>query len=138
LRLWDPVDRVPLPPLFQRPGRRVVSLTPVDFANQPPWDGADLITLYDELFVEVWESASIHGKPSTTAPGTSKLAAAGHQRITAAAVSPLRMGYRRPVLLADRNGTVPMWETWGERLSDRSRPTPPTATSQPSRRCRTR
>jgi hypothetical protein len=122
VRLWDPAARAPLPPLFQRPGRRVVSLTPVDLVNQPPWDGTDLIALYDDLLVEVWGSASIHGKPSRMAPGTGKLAAAGHQRITAAAVSPLRMGYRRPVLLADRNGTVSMWETWGERLSD---PLPP-------------
>src|SRR5690348_11141554 len=31
-------------------------------------------------------------------------------------------GYRRPVLLADRNGTVSMWETFGVRLAD---PLPP-------------
>jgi WD40 repeat protein len=120
VRLWDPVDRVPLPPLFQRPGRRVVSLTPVDFVNQPPWDGTELVALYDDLLVDVWTSASVHGQPSTRAPGT--LAAAGHRRIIAAAVSPRRLGYRRPVLLADRNGTVSMWETFGVRLSD---PLPP-------------
>jgi hypothetical protein len=34
VRLWDPVTRVPLPVLFQRPGRRVESLTAVNFVNQ--------------------------------------------------------------------------------------------------------
>jgi hypothetical protein len=122
VRLWDPADRVPLPPLFRRPGRPVVSLTPADLVNQPPWDGTDLVALYGDLLVDVWGSAAVHGRPSTSAPRTGKLAAAGHQRVTAAAVSPRRIGHRRPVLLADRNGTVSMWETFGVRLCD---PLPP-------------
>jgi len=122
VRLWDPVDRVPLPPLFRRHGRPVVSLTPVDFVDQPPWEGTDLVAVYDDLLVDVWSSAAVHGRPSTGAPGIGQLAAVGHRRITTAAVSPRRMGYRRPLLLADRNGTVSMWETFGVRLGD---PLPP-------------
>ena len=122
VQLWDPVTRAPLSPLFRRPGRRVVSLTAVDFTNQPPWDGTDLIAVYGDLLVDVWESASVHGRLSAMAPDPAKLAAAGHQHVIAAAVSPRRLGYRRPVLLADRNGTVSMWETFGVRLAD---PLPP-------------
>jgi WD40 repeat protein len=122
VRLWDPVARVPLPLLFRRPGRRVVSLTAVNFANQPPWDGTYLFAVYGDLLVDIWQSASVRGRLSTMAPDHGKLAAAGHQHIIAAAVSPRRLGYRRPVLLADRNGTVSMWETFGVRLGD---PLPP-------------
>ncbi len=122
VRLWDPVTRAPLPVLFERPGRRVVSLTAVNFVNQPPRDGTDLVTVYDDLLVDVWGSASVHGRLSAMAPDPAKLAAAGHQHITAAAVSPRRLGHRRPILLADRNGTVSMWETFGVRLGD---PLPP-------------
>jgi hypothetical protein len=118
VRLWDPVTRVPVAALFQRSGWRVVSLTAVNFVNQPPWQGTHLVAVYDNLLVDVWGSGSVHGRLSTMAPGAGKLAAAGHRRITGAGVSPKRLGYRRPVLLADRNGTVSMWETFGIRLSD--------------------
>jgi hypothetical protein len=52
-----------------------------------------------------------------------KLAAAGHWRLIDVAVSPRRLGHRKPVLLAVRNGTVSMWETFGIRLGDPFRPT---------------
>jgi hypothetical protein len=122
VRVWDPVNRVPLPPLFRHRRRRIVSLTAVDFVNPTPWEGSNLVTLYGDLLVDVWASATVHGKPSTRVPGIGQLAAAGHSRVIAVAVSPPRMGHRRPVVLADRNGTVSMWETFGVRLSD---PLPP-------------
>jgi WD domain, G-beta repeat len=122
VRLWDPVTRAPVTTLFQRSGRRGVSLTAVNFVNQPPWNGTDLVTVYDDLLVDVWQSGSVHGSLSAMPPGVDKLAAVGHRRITGVGVSPRRLGYRRPVLLADRNGTVSMWETFGIRLSD---PLPP-------------
>jgi hypothetical protein len=58
----------------------------------------------------------------TNYPEKRKLAAVGHSHIIGAAASPRQLGYRQPVLLADRNGTVSMWETFGVRLSD---PLPP-------------
>jgi len=122
VRLWDPVTRVPVTTLFQRPGRRVVAMTAVNLANHPPWRGTDLVAVYNDLLVDVWHSGSVNGTLSAMAPGAGKLAAVGHQRIIGAGVSPRRLGYRQPVLLADRNGTVSMWETFGTRLSD---PLPP-------------
>jgi hypothetical protein len=124
VRLWDPVSRVPVTALFQRPDWRVVSMTAVNVADQPPWRGTDLVAVYNELLVDVWESGSVHGNVSTMAPRGGKLAAAGHRHIIGAAVSPRRMGYRQPVLLADRNGTVSIWETFGVRLGDSLPPDP--------------
>ena len=122
--VWDPATRMPVAALFQRPRRRVVSMTAVNFVNHSPWRGTDLVALYDDLLVDVWQSGSAHSNLSTMAPGTDRLAAAGHGHITGAAVSPSRLGYRQPVLLADRNGTVSMWETFGTRLSDSLPPDP--------------
>ena len=122
VQLWDPATRMPVTALFRRPGWRVVSLTAVNFVNHPPWQGTDLVAVYNNLRVDVWESGSVHGRLSTMAPGVGKLAAAGHRHITGASASPRRLGHRQPVLLADRNGTVSMWETFGIRLSD---PLPP-------------
>lgn len=51
-----------------------------------------------------------------------KFLAVGHRHIIDVGVSPERLGHRRPVLLADRDGTVSMWETYGTRLGD---PLPP-------------
>jgi hypothetical protein len=48
----------------------------------------------------------------------------GDPHITGAAVSPSLLGDRQPMLLADRNGTVSMWETFGTRLSDSLPPDP--------------
>ena len=120
----DPATRMPVTALFQRPGRRVVSMTAVNLVNHPPWRGTNLVAVYDDLLVDVWESGSVHSNLSTMAPGTDRLAAAGHWHITGAAVSPSRLGYRQPVMLADRNGTVSMWETFGTRLSDSLPPDP--------------
>ena len=96
----------------------MVSLTAVNFANQPPWRGTDLVAVYNDLLVDVRQSGSVNGTLSAMAPGAGKLTAVGHRRVIGAGVSPRRLGYRRPVLLADRNGTVSMWETFGIRLSD--------------------
>ena len=115
---------MPVTALFQRPGRHVVSMTGVNFVNHPPWRGTDLVAVYDDLLVDVWPTGSVHGNLSTMAPGAAKLAAVGHRHITGAGVSPRRLGYRQPVLLADRNGTVSMWETFGIRLSDPLLPDP--------------
>jgi hypothetical protein len=55
------------------------------------------------------------------APKPEHLHANGHQHIVA--VCPATgLSYRKPVLFADRNGTVSMWETFGVRLGD---PLPP-------------
>ena len=122
VRLWDPATRLPVTALFQRSGRSVVSMTAVTFVDHPPWRGTDLVAMYDDLLVDVWPTGSVRGSLSAMAPGVGKLAAAGHRHITGAGVSPRRLGHRQPVLLADRNGMVSMWETFGIRLSD---PLPP-------------
>jgi hypothetical protein len=69
----------------------------------------------------VWRSAAVDGHRSALAP-PHKLAAAGHRHVIGVAVSPERLRHRRPVLLADRNGLVSMWDTFGLRLRD---PLPP-------------
>jgi hypothetical protein len=122
VRLWDPVTRTPRRGLFHRPGRPVVSMTAVDLVDQPPRTGTDLVAVYGDRTVDVWSSGAVHGNPSTMAPDPRKLAAIGHQRLIGVAVSPEQLGYRNPVLLADRSGTVSMWETFGVRLGD---PLPP-------------
>jgi len=78
--------------------------------------------LYHDHTVDVWGSGAVHGNLSTMAPDSRKLVAAGHQHLVGAAVSPASFGYRRPILLVDRDGTVSMWETFGVRLGD---PLPP-------------
>ena len=122
--VWDPATRMPVTALYQRPGRRAVSMTAVNLVNHPPWRGTDLVAVYDDLLADVRQSGSVHSNLSTMAPGTGRLAAAGHGHITGAAVSPSRLGYRQPVLLADRNGTVSMRETFGTRLTDSLPPDP--------------
>jgi hypothetical protein len=92
VRLWDPATCMPVTELFQRPGRRVASMTAVNFVNHPPWHGTDLVAVYDDLLVDVWESGSVHSSLSTMAPGTGKLAAVGHRHLTGAGVSPRRLG----------------------------------------------
>lgn len=119
VRLWDPLTRTPVTVLSEHPGRRVVSMAAVDL-ELLPWRGTDLVVMYGEPLVDVWGSAAVG--LSSMAPGTRQLAAAGHEQVIAASKSPRRLGYRQPVLLADRNGTVSMWETFGIRLSD---PLPP-------------
>ena len=122
VRLWDPVTRAPVTTLSRRPGRRVVAMTAVSFANHPPWRGTDLVAVYSDLLVDVWSSPDCQRQPQGAGAGAGKLAAVGHRRIVGVAVSPRRRGHRRPVLLADRDGLVSLWETFGARLSD---PLPP-------------
>lgn len=121
VRLWDPVTRAPLRELFRRSGLRVVSMTAAGFPDSPPRRGPDLVAVYDAPVVDTWSPAGVRGLHSTLA-SMRKLAVAGHHRISAVGVSPGRLGHRKPVLLADRNGTVSMWETFGVRLAD---PLPP-------------
>ena len=113
IRLWDPVTRAPLADISQRAGQPVMSMAAVEFT--------DLVAVYGNLFVDVWSSAAVHGNPKELAAAR-KLAAVGHRRIVGVAVSPEHRGQRKPVLLADRDGLVSMWETFGVRLSD---PLPP-------------
>jgi hypothetical protein len=122
IRLWDPASRKPVRDLFQRAGRPWVSLTAVDFSDQPPWTGTDVVVVYGDRTIDVWDSGAVHGERSTMAPDERKLLVLGHQRIIGVAVSPERLGHRRPILLADRDGRVSMWETFGVRLGD---PLPP-------------
>lgn len=113
IRLWDPVTRAPLADISRQAGQPVLSMTAVEFT--------DLVAVYGNLIVDVWSAAAVHGNPKELATAR-KLAAVGHRHIVGVAVSPERRGHRRPVLLADRDGLVSMWETFGVRLSD---PLPP-------------
>ena len=113
IRLWDPVTRAPLAGLSRRPGERVTSMAAVEFTH--------LVAVHGNLIVDVWSSAAVHGNPKELAAAR-KLAAVGHRHIAGVAVSPEHRGPRRPVLLADRDGLVSLWETFGVRLSD---PLPP-------------
>jgi hypothetical protein len=122
VRLWDPVSRRPLGEVYRREGRPIVALSAVDLRDLPHWDGGDLVALYGDRTVDVWSSAAVFGERSTMAPAAEKLAAAGHERIVAAAFAPRTTGHKIPVLLADRDGTVTRWETFGVRLGD---PLPP-------------
>jgi len=120
--LWDPVTRTPVRTLLQRTGQPVACMTTVESSNVSRPDDLDLVAVCDGRIVEVWPTTAVHGQPSTMAPDLRKIAAIGHQRILGAAASPRRLGGRKPLLLADRNGTVSMWETFGIRLGD---PLPP-------------
>ncbi|MBM2618528.1 hypothetical protein JIG36_23510 [Actinoplanes sp. LDG1-06] len=122
VELWEPLAERPHVELFRREDRAVAGLAALDFTDQPSWSGTDLIVLYGDTVVDVWESAAVHGNRSTMAPDPAGLAAIGHEHIVGGVVAPRRLGYRAPVLLADRNGTVSMWETFGVRLND---PLPP-------------
>jgi hypothetical protein len=116
VRLWDPAAGKPVHEVFRRAGRPVVSLTEVALGDKPPWRGTDLVALYNDHTVDVWGSGAVHGNLSGMAPDPRKLVAVGHQHLVGSAVSPASLGYRRPVLLVDRDGTVSTWETFGVRL----------------------
>jgi hypothetical protein len=118
VRLWDPATRGPVAELFQREGSPVVAMATANYVSQPSWDGSDLITVYGDLTVDVWNVNAVHGKRSTMAPEPGPLAAAGHEQLIGIAISPRPLGFRKPFLLADRNGTVSIWETFGVRLTD--------------------
>ncbi|WP_203988696.1 WD40 repeat domain-containing protein [Virgisporangium aurantiacum] len=117
VRLWDSRTRNPLPQLFQRAGQPVLALATGDAVAGERHSHADLVAIFDDLTVDVWSSHSVHGQRSTMAPSRAKLAAAGHRHIVGAAPS-VTPGRNRPMLLADRNGTTSMWETFGIRLTD--------------------
>src|SRR5262249_8994563 len=80
-------------------GRPVGSMTAVAMGDIRPWEGTDLVTVYHDRTVDVWGSGAVHGNRSDMAPDSRKLVAVGHQCLVGAAVSPARLGYRRPVLL---------------------------------------
>ncbi|RZT77231.1 hypothetical protein EV382_0377 [Micromonospora violae] len=122
VELWEPLAGRPHVELFRQADRSVVDLTALDFVDQWPWTGSDLIVLYGDTVVDVWVSAAVQGDRSTMVPDSASLAAIGHEHIVGAVVAPRRLGHRAPVLLADRNGTVSMWETFGVRLNE---PLPP-------------
>jgi hypothetical protein len=115
VRLCDPATRAPYGTLFERPGRAVMGMafTEADLRN--------LVIVYGDLIVDVWSPDAVHGERSDMAPAPSRLYAIGHSRIVAVCLG-TDLGFRNPILLADRDGTVSMWEPFGVRLSD---PLPP-------------
>jgi hypothetical protein len=118
VQLWDPATREPVRTLLHRSGQPAAAMTTVERAGDPRSHGIDLVTVHDGQIIEVWSTATVHGQPSTMAPDPRKLAAIGHRSIVAAAASPGLVGGHRPLLLADRNGLVSMWHTFGVRLID--------------------
>lgn len=118
--LWDPRTRRSVRTPIARPGQSAGVLATVERSGSD--NGCDVVAVHDGRTVAVWPTASVHGAESTMAPESRKLAAIGHRQIVAAAASPRRLGYRAPVLFADRSGLVSMWEPFGVRLGD---PLPP-------------
>jgi hypothetical protein len=115
VRLCHPSTRAPYGTLFERRGRPVVGMifTQAGFR--------DLVIVYGDLTVDVWSPDAVHGERSDMAPAPDRLHANGHSRIVAVCPG-TDLGFRTPILLADRDGTVSMWEPFGVRLSD---PLPP-------------
>jgi hypothetical protein len=91
-------------------------------ASGRPRGGHELVVVHDGPTLEVWSTATVHGKPSAMAPDPRKLTTIGHSNIVGAAAAPRPIGQNRPLLLADRSGLVSMWMTFGIRLND---PLPP-------------
>jgi WD40 repeat protein len=118
--LWDPATRRPVHTLLQRRGRSTNTMTTIDRVG--PGGGLELVVVHDGKTIDVWQTASVHGGPSTMAPDARKLAVVGHRNIIGAAAAAHPIGRDRPILLADRNGLVSMWKTYGIRLND---PLPP-------------
>jgi hypothetical protein len=111
VHLRDPLSHNSFGELWRREGQSVAGMT----------FGEDLIVVYGSLDVDVWSPIAVSGERSSMAPKPEYLHANGHRHIVA--VCPATgLGYRKPILLADRNGTVSMWETFGVRLGD---PLPP-------------
>jgi hypothetical protein len=111
VHLRDPLSHNSFGELWRREGQPVAGMT----------FGEDLIVVYGSLDVDVWSPIAVSGERSSMAPKPEYLHANGHRHIVA--VCPATdLGYRKPILLADRNGTVSMWETFGVRLGD---PLPP-------------
>jgi hypothetical protein len=111
VHLRDPLSRNSFGRLWRREGQPVAGMT---FSQ-------DLVVVYGSLDVDVWSPIAVSGERSSMAPKAEYLHANGHRHIVA--VCPATdISYRKPILLADRNGTVSMWETFGVRLGD---PLPP-------------
>jgi hypothetical protein len=116
--LWDPATRTPVGHAYRRPGRAVLAMTALHAVDESRWNGTQLIVAHDDRTVDVWSSAGVTGERSPMTPGTRKLVTVGHQQLVGLAVSPQRHGQDLPLVLADRNGTVSMWTTYGIRLGD--------------------
>jgi WD40 repeat protein len=116
VRLCHPSTRAPYGTLFERPGRPVAAMVLTHRAHFQ-----DLVVVYGDLTVDVWSPDAVHGERSSMAPAPDRLHAIGHSRIVAVCAG-TDLGFRGPILLADRDGTVSMWEPFGVRLSD---PLPP-------------
>jgi hypothetical protein len=117
VRLCDPATRKPYGTLFERPGRPVMGMA---FAQALL---RHLVIAYGDLTVDVWGPDAADGERSSMAPAPDSLRANGHSRIVAVCLG-TDLGFRNPVLLADRDGTVSMWEPFGVRLSDPLLPDP--------------
>ncbi|MEV4517656.1 hypothetical protein AB0K00_52950 [Dactylosporangium sp. NPDC049525] len=117
VHLWNPATRTRVAAAFRHPGSTTVALAAV-----PHDGGADLVALRGGHAVDVWSSAAVMGTATTGRPGAAKLRAVGHAELVAAVASPERLGFRGPVLFADRDGGVSLWETFDVRLAD---PLPP-------------
>jgi hypothetical protein len=111
VHLRDPSCRRSLGELWRREGQPVAGVI----------FGEDLVVVYGGLDVDVWSPIAVSGERSSMAPKPEHLHANGHRHLVAVRVA-ADLGYRKPILLADRNGSVSMWETFGVRLRD---PLPP-------------
>lgn len=111
VQLRDPLTGNTFGELWRREGRPVSGMA----------FGEDLVVVYGDLTVDVWSPRAVSGTRSTMAPKPDNLAGNGHQEI-AAVCNGAGLGFRKPMVLADRNGTVSLWETFGVRLAD---PLPP-------------
>jgi hypothetical protein len=115
VHLRDPSSRSSLNKLWRREGQPVTGMT---FGFDE-----DLVVVYGSLDVDVWSPRAVSGERSSMAPKPEYLHAHGHRHIVAVC-SATGLSYRKPMLLADRNGTVSMWETFGVRLGDPLSPDP--------------
>jgi len=113
-RVWEVADAGAIGPGVSGPVSRLAAV--------PLPDGRTLLAGVDDASGLAWWDAAVTGERSTMAPRADKLATVGHERIVAAAGAGLLPDARSPVLLADGNGTVSLWETFGVRLCD---PLPP-------------
>jgi len=111
VHLRDPSSRSSVVELWRREGQPVTDMT----------FGENLVVVYGSLDVDVWSPIAVSGERSSMAPKPGHLHANGHRHLVAVCLA-ADLGYRKPILLADRNGTVSMWETFGVRLGD---PLPP-------------
>jgi len=115
VQLRDPATAEPLGELYRTdepPVHALISVPDESFGDQ-------VVTLSGDLTVDVWSSAAVTGRRSSMAPPAAKLAAIGHRSLAAVAGGP-----RSPLLLADRDGRVSVWETFGVRLGDALPPDP--------------